>query len=214
MANESIMKQTIGDLALTLQEGFKRILPVQRKYNFSVIVTGHVRAEMDQVEIMRGNKVKMGASFGVQHYGEYFMAVSRLMNKDSKVDELGNALVNENRKDMNDNEELTGHKIRVVMKGNSAHGSAVGRTAEFTFDYAKGICSQHEEVFNLGVNQGVIDKPSNVKYAFGDKSWHGKPAMLEAIKNDNHLYNEILKKIKDLDMGYAKQENVVKPKEE
>ena len=63
MGNESVMDQTIGDLAITCQEGLKMILPVQRKHKFAVLLTAHVRAEMDPLEIRRGKKVKMAAAW-------------------------------------------------------------------------------------------------------------------------------------------------------
>jgi hypothetical protein len=202
MNNTSVTNVTIGDLAQTLQNGFKRILPVQRKYKFAVIVSAQVRAEMDPHEQMRGHKVKMGASYAVQHYAEYFMHVQRILSKEGSKDELGNSFEDESRKDMADKAEKTAHKIRVVMRGNSAVGSAIGRTGEFTFNYKTGIINTHEEVLVLGVNQGIIQKPNLQAYAFGDKQWRGKEAMLIALKEDPALAQQILKKLKDLDMGY------------
>jgi hypothetical protein len=200
MNNTSVMQQTIGDLALTLQEGFKRILPVQRKHRFAVICTAHVRAEMDLQEQMRGNKVKMGASYGVQHYAEYFMYVEPVRSKEGNKDELGNAFEDESKKDMMDKVEKTAHKIRVVMKGNSAQGSAAGRTGEFTFDYKRGIVNQHEEVFNLGINRGIIGRPTNTAYVFGDKKWNGKPAFLAHLKSDDQMQRAIIKALREEDM--------------
>lgn len=199
MAQESVMKQQIGDLALTLQTGFGRILPVQRKYNFAVVLTSHVRAEMDQAEIMRGNKVKMGASFGVQHYGEYFMYIEPNRSKAGSEDLLGQKLEDENSTDLMDKAEKTGHKIRVSMKKSSLGPKL--RTGEFTFDYQKGVVNVHEEVFLLGVNRNVIEHPNNLTYAFGDKKWSGKPAILQAIKDEPQLGLAILAEVKRRDMA-------------
>jgi RecA/RadA recombinase len=105
MNADTIMTQQIGDLALTLQDGFKRILPVQRKYKIAVILTSHVRAEMDQAEQMRGNKVKMAAGFGVQHYGEYFMYVEQNRSKAGSETLLGEKLEDENNTDLMDKAE-------------------------------------------------------------------------------------------------------------
>jgi hypothetical protein len=152
MNNTSVMQQTIGDQALTNQEGFKRILKVQRKYKIAVILTAHVRAEMDQTEIMRGNKVKMGASFGVQHYAEYFFLVDRIQSKEGQKDALGNTFENEALSaGVADRSERFAQKHRVTMKSNSAFGAAAGRTGEFTFDFRRGIVNQYEEVYDLAV---------------------------------------------------------------
>jgi hypothetical protein len=198
---DTIATQQIGDLALTLQEGFKRILAVQRRYNFSVLVAAHVRAEMDQLEVKRGNKYKMAASFGVQHYAEYFTFVERLRTKEGKTDLLGNTFENGELKDADGNADRTGHKIRVTMKDSSF--GCEGRTAVFTFDHHKGIVNTHEEVFLLGVNRGIIEKPTNAQYAYGDKKWNGKPAMLEALRTNPDLAKQVIQAVREADMAGA-----------
>ena len=198
---ESIMKQQIGDHALTVQEGLKRILPIQRKYKFSVILTAQVRAEMDMWEIKRGNKTKMSASFGVQHYAEYFMSVGANLTADGKTDLEGNKLENEKLTDSADKSERTGHKIKVQMRDSSC--GVKGRCGEFTFDYKRGIINQHEEVFILGRNRNIIQRPNNTTYAFGDRKWVGAPAMIAALKDDTELYKAVLFNLKKADMSGA-----------
>jgi hypothetical protein len=197
MNNDSVMNLTIGDLAQTLQEGCKRILAVQRKHKIAIVFTAHVRAEMDQAEIMRGNKLKMGASYGLQHHAEYFMMVEPNKTKAGRTDIAGNEFRDERLGDINDNAEKTAHKIRVVMKDSSM--GPKGRMGEFTLDYHRGVINVHEEVFLLGVNRGVISKPNQLSYSFGDKTWKGQPATLEAIKSDPALAAAILAELKRRD---------------
>lgn len=211
MNNTSVLDNTIGDLALTLQEGFKRILPIQRRYKFSVIITAHVRAEMDAAKAKYESKVKMGASFGVQHYSEYFLFVECLTNKEGKQDALGNTFEDESKKDMLDKSQKFAQKHRVCMKGNSAHGAATGRVGEFTFDFQRGIINQHEEVYDLACNHGIIGRPNNVAHVFGDKKWNGKPAMLAALRDDSSLQNEMLKQLRAQDMAGRRDTVIGKP---
>src|SRR5712664_118610 len=200
MNNASILDQTIGDLAQTLQDGTKRILPIHRRHKFAVILTAHVRAEMDPYEIKRRNKMKMGASYGVQHYGEYFLMCEKLVTKEGSVDALGNTFEDDSKKDMLDKSEKFAQKHRVCMKSNSAHGPAAGRVGEFTFDFRKGFINQHEEVYDLAVNRGIIQRPNNLAHVFEDKKWNGKPAMLSALKETPELQRAILKKLREQDM--------------
>lgn len=199
MNADTIETQQIGDLALTLQEGFKRILPVQRKYRFSVILTAHVRAEMDRVEQMRGNSVKMAASFGVKHYAEYFTLVEPLLNKDARASMLGDKFEDDSVEDLNGNAEKTGHKIRVTMKDSSM--GPKGRVGVFTLDYNRGIINTHEEVFLLGVGRNVIEKPNNLTYGFGDKTWKGKESILTALRDDRALYDAVIAECRARDMA-------------
>jgi RecA/RadA recombinase len=198
MNADSVMTQQIGDDAMTNQVGLKRILPIQRKYGFALIVTAHVRSEMDQAEQMRGNKVRPGVAFGVQHHCEYYLFVEPNKTKDGRKDASGVELTDETVTDMKDNADRTGHKIRVSMKDSSL--GPKGRSGEFTLDYDHGIINTHEEVFLLGVNRGIIEKINNLSYGLGDRKWTGKPAMLAALKAEPDLQKTILQELKKRDM--------------
>jgi RecA/RadA recombinase len=193
MNNESVMQQTIGDLALTVGEGLKRILAVQRKYNFALILVTQVRAEMDPMQVAKGQKTKMAAGFALMHHAEYFAYVERNDTKAGRTSLSGNEFVSETLSDIADKAERTGHKIRFCMKDSSL--GPKGRMGEFTLDYSKGIINTHEEVFLLGVNRGVIDKPNQLSYKFGERSWKGQQAMLEALKTDKELYDAVLNEL-------------------
>src|ERR1700690_1464859 len=82
MNADSIMTQQIGDNAMTIQEGLKRILPIQRKYRFALILISQIRAQMDIVEQMRGNKIKPAISFATQHHCEYYVLVEPNKSKE------------------------------------------------------------------------------------------------------------------------------------
>lgn len=198
---DSVMVQQIGDEAKTIQDGLKQILPVQRRCNFGLIATAHLRAEMDQSKVMRGQKVRPAVSYGTQHHCEYFMYVSPNETKDGKTDLLGKSFIDENVADLSGNGEKTGHKIRCKMVDSSL--GPKGRSGEFTLDYHRGIISTHEEVFLLGVGYGVIDHPNNVMYGYGGMEWKGKEATLNALENDKSLREKILQDLYLKDMQGA-----------
>jgi RecA/RadA recombinase len=193
----TVLTQQIGDEALTLKDGLKRIIPVLRKYNIGLICTNQVRAELDPIEQMRGKKMKMASSFATQHFIEYFLFVEKNKTKDGKTDALGEELVDESKTDMAGKAEKTGFKVRFKMEKSSL--GIDGRSGEFTWDFKRGIINTHEEVFELGVNLGIITKTNNVMYEFGGSQWRGKEAMLTAIKDNQELYNNVLTEIKRLD---------------
>jgi hypothetical protein len=146
---------------------------------------------------MRGNKVKAGISYGLQHHAEYFLFIEPNKTKAGRTDLSGGEFIDESLGDINDRGERTAHKIRVVMKDSSM--GPKGRMGEFTLDYNKGIINTHEEVFLLGVNRGVIEKPNQLSYKFGDRSWKGQAAILEALKTDKELYGAVLRELKRRD---------------
>lgn len=211
MNADSIMTQQIGDNALTIQEGLKRILPIQRKANFGLIVTSHIRSQMDTktggssvVHTSHTTAIRPAVSYGTQHHCEYYMYVSPAGGADSKVDAFGNKFIDESVEDLQGNGEKTGHKIRVKITDNSV--GPKGRVGEFTMDYHRGIVNVFEEVFLLGVARGIIEKPNNVMYAFGGHEWKGREAMLTAIRDDQELARKILMELKRRDMAGFYQE--------
>ncbi len=195
MNADTIETQQIGDDAKTLGDGFKRILDTVRKYRIALILTCQIRAEMDPREQMRGNKVKMSMPFALQHLAEYFMFIEPNKNKDAKQTLDGQAFVNAEAGDMDENSkgEQTGHKIRAKMKDNSC--GPKGRTAEFTLDYHRGLVNQWEEVFRLGVNRGIIERPNLQTYVYGDKKWRGKEEAWKAVREDEKLQMAIVEEL-------------------
>lgn len=198
MNSESVETQQIGDHALTVQTGLKRILGTLRRHKLSTSVVAQVRAEMDMAEQKRGNKVKMNASFGLQHFAEYFVFIEPNRSKEGRTDILGKEFLNMGVTDLMDKGEKTGHKIRVCMKDSSM--GPKGRTGEFTFDYAKGVINVHEEVFRLGVNRGVIARPGGAWLEYGGKKWNGKKDMLNALAESPSMQADIIKELKERDL--------------
>jgi hypothetical protein len=147
---------------------------------------------MDPLEQRRGHKVKMSLPFSIQHLAEYFMFIEPNLNKEGRTDLSGEEFRNTELGDMNENGkgEQTGHKIRARMKDNSC--GPKGRVAEFTLDYNKGLVNTWEEVFRLGVNRGIIERPNLQTYAFGDKKWRGKDEAWAAVRGDEVLQKAII----------------------
>jgi RecA/RadA recombinase len=191
--SDSVNKMQIGDQALTVKDGLLRILPVIRKNKIALVGTAHIRAELDQLEQMRGNTVKMAASWAAKHTFEYFCYVEPNRSKDGKVSLAGEEFTDPDIVDFMNNAQKTAHKIRFRVK-ESSMGPA-GRTAEFTLDYKKGIINQYEEVFAMAKNLNILERPNNQTYQYKDKKWRGIVACLTAIKEDKTLRDELLAEI-------------------
>ncbi len=201
MNADSISVQQIGDLALTLGEGFKRVLPVQRKYGISIILTVQVGAELDPLEQKRGNKVRMKMPFSVMHYAETFAFIEANRNVEGRKDLAGEEFKNEDLVDVAGNSEQTGHKIKMKVKDSSV--GPKGRVAEFTLDYKRGLINVFEEIFLLGTGRGVILRPTNITYKFQDREFRGKQSILTAIKDEPALGLAIVEEVKRRDRSGA-----------
>jgi hypothetical protein len=211
---KGVMTQHIGDVALTNKEGLKRVLAVQRRHRFGLIMSCHVAIEMDPQEQMRGNKFKMGAGIGVQHHAEYFVYVEPVKGQTGITQAVGETkLVDDSIKsDLQGKKgEITAHRVRVVMKDSSM--GPKGRTGEFTFSDDDGIINTHEEVFLLGKNRNVILADSGHYYTIPG---HPTPKIKGAenfcnfLKSDQVAQNFVLKELRKQDVtGAAKVADAV-----
>lgn len=207
--SDSVDNQQIGDEAATIQAGLKRIRETIRRNKIALIMTAHARAELDQAEIRKHRTIKMAGAYYLKHFAEYFVFIAPNDSAEGRKDISGNEFKDESRKDLAGHEEQTAHKIRVMMNASSV--GVKGRTGEFTLDYYQGIINIQEEVFRLGLARGVIDKPNQQSYALSDypkegetSTWRGKENCLTALRNNEDLQKEIIRRIKTEDIELFK----------
>lgn len=190
----SVADHLRGDHALTLQTGLDKLVPFCKRNKIMLVGTSQLRAKQDA---MQGQaKEQMAESWTVKHTFEYFISLKRAGAADDKVDLEGKTFEEESMKDARDNKLVTGHKIYAKCEANSIGPS--GRSGVFTMDYERGIINQHEEVFFLGKNTGVI-KLQGQTYSFADQSARGQAAFAALVRDNPKLYEAILEEVKKLD---------------
>jgi hypothetical protein len=194
-ATDSVANHLMGDHAQTVQNGLSKLVPLCKRNKILLIGTSQVRANMDAGPY--GPKEKMAESWDTRHTFEYFISLKRAGAADDKQDIEGKSFEEDNIQDARGNGSLTGHKIYAKMEQSSI-GTA-GRAGVFTLDYKDGIINQHEEIFFLGKNTGIITTPNNRTYTFNGQSFNGKKECALAIKNDPKLAEAILTAVKKLD---------------
>jgi RecA/RadA recombinase len=190
-AAESVANHLMGDQALTLKNGLSKLIPFCKQNKIMLIGTAQMAANLDAGSY--GPKEKMNASWYVKHGFEYYVSLKRAGAAEDKADISGKTFEDQDVKDARGNKLLNGHKVYVKMEQSSI-GQA-GRAGVFTLSYVDGIINQHEELFFLGKNLGVITTPNNRTYNFRDKSFNGKTQCAEAIAADPELAKAILEEI-------------------
>jgi RecA/RadA recombinase len=193
-AADSIENHLMGDSALTIQAGLSKLVPFCKRNKILLIGTAQMRANFDAGSY--GPKTKMQSSFAVRHSFEYFVSLKKANAADDKTDLEGKTF-EDDVKDARGNNLLNGHKIYCKMEESSI-GSA-GRAGVFTLSYDHGIVNQHEEVFFLGVSNGIIKKEGLRTYLFQDQKWSSKADCANALKDDPKLYKVVLDEVIKLD---------------
>lgn len=194
-AAESVANHLMGDQALTLKNGLSKTIPFCKQNKIMLIGTAQMAANLDAGPY--GPKEKMNASWYVRHGFEYYISLKRAGAAEDKQDISGKTFEEEDMKDARGNKLINGHKVYVKMEESSI-GQA-GRAGVFTLSYDQGIINQHEEIFHLGKNLGLITTTNNRTYSFDGKSFNGKTQTAEAIKDDPAMAEKILAAIRALD---------------
>lgn len=192
---DSVAQHLMGDKALTIQTGLSKLVPFCKRNGILLIATEQVRANMDAG--YGGPKEKAASTWATKHAFEYHISFKKAGAKEDKVDIEGKTFEDENITDARNNKLLNGHKIFVKMEGSSIGQS--GRAGVFTLSYDDGIVNQHEEIFFLGKNTGVIKLEGNRYYSFGSNNWDSKKDCALAIRDNPELANEILEAVRKLD---------------
>jgi hypothetical protein len=200
LETESVMKQTIGDHAQTVQIGLKKILPVIRHHKVALVLVAQARGEMDAQEQRRNaSKYKMQAGFGLQHMAEYFVVVEENVYKTGRQDLLKNEFVNPDATDVKGKGQKTAMKITVKMKASSL--GPKGRAGEFTFHFRKGLINSHEEAYLLGTGYKVITDGEKSGLVYGEHKWRGKEHCLTELKENPALCDEIMAELQRRDLA-------------
>jgi RecA/RadA recombinase len=192
---DSVANHLMGDQALTLQIGLGKLVPFCKRNNILLIGTSQMRANLDAGS--HGPKEKMAAQWATKHAFEYFISFKKAGAAEDKQDISGKTFEDEEIKDARGNKLVNAHKVYMKMEASSI-GQA-GRAAVFTLSYDQGIINQHEEIFFLGKNNGIITTTNNRTFVYKDKSFNGKNQTAEAIKADPKMAQEIIEAVRKLD---------------
>jgi RecA/RadA recombinase len=191
---ESATDHLIGDHALTIQIGLSKLIPFCKRNKILLIGTEQMRDKVDASKYE--SKTKAASTWFTKHSFEYFISLKRAGAAEDKMDIEGKTF-EDNIKDARDNKLLTGHKIYVKMEASSL--GPQGRSGVFTMDYEKGIINQHEEIFFLGKDTGVLKTTNNRTFEFEGQKFNGKKECALAIRDNPELAKAILDQVRKLD---------------
>lgn len=187
---DSVGDHLIGDEALTIKNGFKRIAAGLKSRNVHFCCTSHMSANIGAMG--HAPKDKPALSWFAKHLFEYFIEVSRNGGAEGKVDILGNKFEGDT-KDAKDKKEVTGHRIFVKMAENSLGTS--GRSGELTIDYKKGLINIEDEIVELAINTKTVERPNNRTYIVDGQEFSSKEKFVLGVRDSKELQDILLKKI-------------------
>lgn len=171
----AVGKMNMSLLARFLSTTMKKVSLEVRKANLPFIMINHKRDGMDPYG--PDHTYSGGNTYG--HFlscNVYFEAIQR---KDAQI--------------LNEKEQKIGHSMRAKIE--KSKFGPTPRQCEFKVDFSKGVVDKHEEIAQLALNYGVVEKPTSVSHQYGDYKWVGFPKFCEALLENPALMQEIAGKI-------------------
>jgi RecA/RadA recombinase len=190
---ESVSDHLIGDRAITIQKGLTKLVPDLRKHKINLFMVGQMRDNMNRIQ-GRGPEKKLSVPNAAKFTAEYFLKLRVLNDKDHQTDLEGKPYTDPNKKDLQGNPEETGHQIEIRLEESTLGIS--GRNAVITLDLKRGIINQHEELFHLGKNLGIIKGGAAGYYELYGERIHGKGEIARRIRESKELQEKLLTDIK------------------
>lgn len=89
-----------------------------------------------------------------------------------------------------------GHKVNCLVE--KTRGGVNRGKVELWLDFTKGVVNLGEDIATLGVGYGVISRPNNVKWVYGEHEVVGKDKFFELLENDEELRNQVLIEVKEV----------------
>ena len=171
-------------LARFLPRAFRRLRPQLSKAKVALLCINQARMNMEY-----GGGLTYSGGKGLRFNLDIAIKLHASAAKDSTL--------------FNEAGKKCGHKIIATVEKCRA-GSNMYQ-AEFWLDFNEGIVKIGEEVARLGDVYGIIDRPNNQTWVYGEVSVRGKDAFFAKLDNDPELRNEILTKIKQAKEGGAER---------
>lgn len=158
-----------------LSTAMKKLSLEVKKANVAMIMINHVRSSMNQY----GPEFTTAGGNSYHHFLSGNIMFEMVARKDAQI--------------LNEKEEKIGHTIRASIVKNKF--GIWPKKCEFKVDFTTGVANVYEEIGELAINYGIVSRPTNVSYVYGDQKWVGAPKFAEALRENAALTAELTEKV-------------------
>ncbi len=169
---ESVVgKMNMAPLPRFLNPELKNLTPLVAKSNVVFVALNHVKEKIGE---MFGNPETTPGGASWKHACTCMLMVAPLTGE-------GNVLLDQN-------EEKYGHKVKVKIEKNKL--GPPNKKAEFFIDFNSGVIRKGEELLELGVLYGLIQRPNNRTYIINEEQLTSREKALEYLEQNLISFEE------------------------
>jgi recombination protein RecA len=190
-----IGKANMAPIPRFLSTELKKLTPVVAQANVAFVGINQVRVNLGQ---MFGDPTTSPGGKALKHACSLMLNMAPILSADSVI--------------KNSSGEKIGHVVRAKIQKNKV--GAPFRQAEYKVEYEKGIVEQSEEIFDLAVKYGLIDRPNNQSYMVYGEKIRGRDAALASFSKDKMALEEYDLKIRSMYLSGARPGEIDNVEEE
>jgi recombination protein RecA len=170
-AAAAIGKANMAPIPRFLSTELKKLTPVLARANVAFIGINQVRVNLGQ---MFGDPNTSPGGKALKHACSLMINMAPVFGSDNVI--------------KNDSDERVGHKVRAKIQKNKV--GAPFRQAEYFVEYKKGIVRTHDEIFDLSVKYGLIERPSSQSYIVNGEKIRGRDNAIKAFSSNPDIASE------------------------
>lgn len=174
---KEVGEATVGTHAKVLTVALRLMTPIFNRNNVTGIFINQLR---EKIGVMYGDPTTTPGGRALKHHCSVRIQVAR----------VGSSEIKDEKK------VPIGHRIRARVKKNKV-STAQNITAEFNIFYNEGI-DWFDEILTVGIDTGVIERPSKVMYKVGEEQVRGKDALGTYLRENPEVVKELGEKVKEI----------------
>jgi recombination protein RecA len=177
-----IGKANMAPIPRFLSTELKKLTPIVAQANVVFIGINQVRVNLGQ---MFGDPTTSPGGKALKHACSLMINMAPVFSADSVI--------------KNNAGDKIGHTVRAKIQKNKV--GAPYRQAEYKVKYKKGIVNIEEEVFDLAVKYGIIERPSSQSYLIDGEKIRGRESAISAFSSNDSVVKSYNESIRDLYIG-------------
>jgi recombination protein RecA len=191
-ASYDVGKQNMAAMARFMPQVLRRITPLVYKANVALIAINQLRVDPG---VQYGNPETSPGGRAWKHFCRLMINFAKVNAKEELI--------------LNAEDQPIGHTVKAKIQKNSF---AIPRDTKFVVKYLEGVAHHNEEMVDLAVKYGIVERPNDVMYVYGDNKWRGRKTIEQAFL-DQTLLDEIWNKVKAARENSLVEESKVATKE-
>ncbi len=180
----AVGKANMAPIPRFLSTELKKLTPAVAQANVALIGINQVRVDLGK---MFGDPLSSPGGKALKHACSLMINMAPMFGSDNVI--------------KNSSDERVGHKVRAKIEKNKV--GAPFKKAEYFVEYMKGAVNGEQEIFDLAVKYGLIERPSAQSYLIDGEKVRGRDNAVVAMAKNEELTNALDKRVRELYTGGA-----------